>query len=288
MPTDILKDLAINELLDSPVGEWIAKAMETISVVQRTLFAISESDDSKQFTLMKIGTVFQIFLIDALAEGKRPEELTEEDWRNIADKVAKYVILEDGQTYSEFVFTLYADYIELSAKVLRSKKVPKEKAEEVKKIADEIRYNAELLQNEDLTEVEYVDKCLWLSLEAMIKCLSLSLSSLIGPEFAQFAQSVSQLAFEYGRYVLYSKEQALLQAYIENQYVLDEVLQKKYEDYLSELQLNSDRFLGLIDKAFSSDLHEALVNSADLARAYGVKEEEILKTVDDVDDFFLN
>ena len=67
---------------------------------------------------MVIGTVFQIFLIDTLAARKEPGKLTKDDWKNIAEKVADIAILEDGQSYSEFVFTLYADYIDISAKAI--------------------------------------------------------------------------------------------------------------------------------------------------------------------------
>ena len=116
--------------------------------------------------------------------------------------------------------------------------------------------------------------------------MSLSLTPLIGPEFTQLVQASSQLAFEYGRYVLYAREQALLQGYIENQYRLDEQLQKEFEVYLEEVRKNAERFQTLVQNAFSCDLHEALVQSAELARAAGVKEEELLTTIEDVDDYF--
>ena len=42
----------------------------------------------------------------------------------------------------------------------------------------------------------------------------------------------------------------------------------------------------LIENAFSLDLHEALIESAELARAAGVKEEELLTSIEDIDDYF--
>ena len=47
------------------------------------------------------------------------------------------------------------------------------------------------------------------------------------------------------------------------------------------------QFQKLVDHAFSADLHETLIQSAELARAAGVKEEELLTSIDDVDDFFM-
>lgn len=286
MFSDLIKDITIDELLHSSAGEMLGKAVKTVSEIQRALLAISENDDGTEMTLLKIGTVFQIFLIDTLASGKRPEEFDNEDWKNIAEKVSQYAIFADGQSYTEFVFTMYADFIDLSAKTLQERKVPEEKTAEVSAIAEEIRTNTELLHSGELSEVNYVEKCLWSSLEAMIKSLSLSLTPLIGPEFTQLVQASSQLAFEYGRYVLYAREQALLQGYIENQYRLDEQLQKEFEVYLEEVRKNAERFQSLVQNAFSCDLHEALVQSAELARAAGVKEEELLTTIEDVDDYF--
>lgn len=286
MLIDIIRDIAIDELMQSPAGEWLEKAVEKVSDVQRAVLALSEKDEDDKLTLLKIGTVFQIFLVDTLASGKRVKDLKEDDWKSIADKVAQYAVLSDEQSYTEFVFNLYANYIDLSAKSLQAGKVPKEKVNEVRALAREIRKNTERLHRGELSEADYVENCLWTSLEAMIKCLSMSLTSLIGPEFAELAQATSQLAFEYGRYVLYAREQAILQAYIENQYVLDEQLQKEYEAYLEEVEKHAERFGSLVENAFSLDLHEALIESAEMARAAGVKEEELLTSIEDIDDYF--
>ena len=286
MVIDIIRDIAIDELMQSPAGEWLEKAVEKISDVQRVVLAFSEKEEDDKLTLLKIGTVFHIFLVDTLASGKKVKDLKEDDWKSIADKVAQYAVLTDEQSYTEFVFKLYADYIELSAQSLRAGKIPKEKVDEVRTLAGEIRRNTDRLHSGELSETDYVENCLWTSLEAMIKCLSMSLTSLIGPEFAQLAQATSQLAFEYGRYVLYAREQAILQAYIENQYVLDEQLQKEYEAYLEEVEKHAERFGSLVENAFSLDLHEALIESAEMARAAGVKEEELLTSIEDIDDYF--
>lgn len=286
MSADSLNNPKLEDLLNAPAGNWISQAVETVAKVQRTLFAISNSEDSKQLQLLKIGTVFQIFLIDTLLSGKKPEELKKEDWFNIADNVSQYAVMKDGQAYSEFVFSMYADYIDASAKVFQKVNAPEDKVKAIKAIASELRQNAVLLQSGELSEVEYTEKCLWDSLEAMIKCLSLLPTLVIGEEYGQLIQATSQLAFEYARYLLYAKEQAILAAYIENQYILDEKLQEEYEAYLAEVKENTDRFRALIDDAFSADIHESLKQSVALGKAAGVKEEELLTSLEDIDDFF--
>lgn len=283
---DDYQNPAIEALLASPAGEKLKQIMNTICSVQRNLSALANSEDSAQLNLLKIGTVFQIFLIDTLASGKSPKELTKDDWLDIAKKVSQYAILEEDQCYSAFVFTLYANYIDISAESIRGI-APKESIDSIKALASAIRDNGEKLQSNQISESAYVESCLWLSLEAMIKLLSSSLTPIIGVEYTQLAQAVSQLAFEYGRYVLYAKEQAILEAYIQNQHVLDEQLQAQYESFLAEIQKNASQFQSLLDNAFSPDLPNLLMRSAELARAAGVPEDEILKSVDDVDAFFI-
>lgn len=283
---EIAQEIAIDELRNSPAGEKISRAMETVAAVQRNLCALAESEDSTQLNLLKIGTVFQIFLVDKLASGADPRKMKPEEWGSIASKVSQYAVLEEGQSYSDFVFSLYADYIDLSAKGLP--KISEETRESIMSISSDLRSKTELLREEAISESAYVDDCLWLSLEAMVKLLSSSLTMLIGAEYSQLAQAVSQLAFEYGRYVLYAKEQAILTAYIENQYVLDEQLRQQYDAFRAELSEQAERFNQLIDQAFSSNIRETLMQSAELARAAGVSEEEILTSVEDIDAFFMD
>ena len=291
MPTKNIQDILIDEFLSSPTGQLLQKAMRTIENVQENLYALATSEDSGKLKLLKIGTVLQIFLVDTLASGKRPNELETEDWKRIAEKVSQYAILGTEQQYSEFVFTLYANYIDISVKALNLI-ASEQSTSSIGKLSAEIRSKTETLQNGEITETAYVEDCLWLSLEAMIKLLATYLSAKLGPiigeDRAQLLQAVSNLAFEYGRYVLYAKEQAILEEYIRNQHVLDEQLQAKYDAFLAELQENADQFNHLIDIAFSGNLHESLLQSAALARAAGVKEEEILKSVDDIDAFFMD
>jgi len=90
-------------------GRKISQIIETVSSVQNSLYSLISNEDSKQLNILKIGTVFQIFFIGTLASGKKPGDLTKDDWKNIADKVNKYAVLEEDQKYSEYVFNLYLE-----------------------------------------------------------------------------------------------------------------------------------------------------------------------------------
>ena len=185
-------------------------------------------------------------------------------------------------------------YIELSVKSIKAIAEAKgfmpneDSLNAISNIAESLREEKEQFYSENINEVRYTENCLWLSLEAMVKLLSTYFTLPLPQEYVQLIQSISQLGFEYGRYVLYAREQALLEEYIQKQYVLDDELKAKYEAYLHDVQENAARFDSLIQKAFSPDIQEALMGSAELARSYGVSEDEILTTIEDIDSFFLD
>ena len=281
-----MKMPVISELLATDAGKKLAKAAETVSALQQGLYAFATREDRQQSDLQRIGTVLQIFFIDTLAAGKKPGDLTEEDWKNIAGKVYQYAVIDDGQGYSEFIFTTYANYIDTSAEIVQmysSERTYKA----IKELSNTLRHNTELLNKGEITETAYIEAGLWVSLEAMIKLMAAYLTMNVRDEYSELTQAVAQLAFEYGRYNLYKKEQAILERYIQNQYKLDEQLERDYEAYLEEVKERADGFQKLIDQAFSPDFRETLLQSAELARTAGVKEEEILTSVEEIDEFFM-
>ena len=282
---DELQKQAIDDLIESPAAQRLAQIMDVISSVQRNLYTLATGEDGDQLNLLKIGTVFQIFLVDKLAAGRKARELEPREWGDLLGKISKYAILEEGQSHSEFVFLLYADYIDLSAKVV-SKLISEDSCASINKLSAELRQKAAQLQHEEIKEAGYVDDCLWISLEAMVKLLSSTLSAAAGEERSRLVQAVSQLAFEYGRHTLYAREQSILSAYIENQRTLDKQLQQQYDAFCREAAEQSEQFRRLIRDAFSPDIHDSLLRSAALARAADAKEAELLTSLDQIDAFF--
>ena len=286
-----IKDLTLELLKDTPAEAELEKAFALYEKVQTVALSLSSIDREQDLTLTKIGTVLSLNFFGLLLGGKKPEDLTKEDWENIAKEVTEKAILMDGQSYSVYIFDLYTEYIETSAKVLR-KRFPDDKRKEqidaINALSKELKAKKKQLQTGKITEVAYTEDCLWISLEAMIKCLAVYIGCFTGKELTELITASSMLAFEYGRLKLYRKEQALLEEYLQNQYLLDDQMQVKFDAFKRELQEESDKFNALIDAAFDPDFRSSLIGSVELARATGVNEEEILKTVEDIDDFFLN
>lgn len=279
--------ITIDDLLHLPIMEELQKVMNMLEKTNSILAFLADKDEPERLTETKIGTVIILGILQKFADGKLPTDFTEEDWRDIKDRVEEYAVYMEGDEYSRFIFNLYAQYIEASVQALPGN-IPDERISSIISIANEIRSQTDEFIGASITESTYTENCLWLCLEAMVKLLSAYMGSFTAEEFAYLGEAAASFAFEYSRLKLLQEEQALLRSYIENQYTLVRDLQQRFEEYRKTLIEETTNLQKLIDNAFTSDIHSALIGSAILARSVGVKEENILDTIEKIDDFFLN
>ena len=291
METVDIKDIAIEYFLKTKTGEKLKQALDTFESFQEMLMTLSDSTERKYLLILKAGTILVLSMFGKFCQKHSLKGLDEKDWADILKNVSKYGIVMDGAHYSEMVFRLYADYIDVSVLCI-TKLASKEKIKVIKKLAKEIRDTSDKFNRGKITEPEYVEKCLWLSLEAVIKLMSTTLYSSIGKvtgeEYQRLAEAVTAFGFEYARLALYKKENAVLQECLDNQKLLDTALESQYKEYLAALEKETERFETLIEKAFSPEFESMFAGSFELARSAGVKESEIIKTSGDVDEFFLD
>lgn len=278
---------ALEQLMKTPAGEKLQQALQMIQTMQEHLAALSAKEEAPSVTGAKAATVLTLAVLKKIASGKTPSSFNKEDWEELGHAVSEYAILLDGEQYSIFIFQLYEKYIRFSAEMI-ARLAPPETVKAIMSLADELHSKEILFRNGQLSEVAYTEDCLWISLEAMIKLIASAASMFCGQQAAEFAQALTSCAFEYGRLMLYRKEQELFAQFIESQNRLDEELEKQYAEYLSELGAQSKQFYALIDHAFDPDFRTAFLHSILLAEAAGVKESEILSSTEDIDSFFLS
>ena len=281
-----LQDLALEQLMKSPVGEKMQYAMDTFEKVQKHLYALSEKQGEETATAIKVGTIMAFAIMRKIYDGTMPAELTQEDWKDIAHAVSEYAILPDDQQYVKFVFCMYERYIRFSVAWVEGFS-SEETVNAIVSLADELAYKTEQLNDEQIEEVKYIEDCLWISLEAMIKLLSAMAVRVMGEDYGAFAQALATYAFEYGRLMLYKREQEILDEFLQSQYEMDEELERKYFLFIEELEKQASQFYVLIDNAFVPDFRDAFLKSILLAKAAGVEEDEILKSVEEIDEFFM-
>ena len=286
MDLTILEVFSIEDLLDEEAAGTVKNGIAIFRKLQNCLYEMAENDDSEALTKLKIGTTLTFEVLKRISAGQYPKDYTKEDWAAVAKTVTHLSVEMDGGEYSAYIFDLYANYIAWSASLFNGR-IPKEKVAAITALSEELRGKTEAFLDGKIEEVSYTEDCLWICLEAMVKLLSCLLYVPRLGDYADLAQAAAIYAFEYGRLKLYKKEQALLEEYLQNQRVLDSELQEKFDAFKAELQAEMDEFNGFVENAFSSDIRASMQGSIALARTTGVAEEEILKTVDDIDDFFM-
>lgn len=286
---DFLKNINLEYLMNYSWGEKLQEALEIIEQVQEKLHAYCANEDGEQIVNIRVGPVLALAVLKKVADGKMPKEFSQQDWMDIANSVSKYAICSDGKQYSAFVFELYARYIEGSVDQLDGL-ISKETKEDIRGLALELRSKTQQMFDEEISEADYVEECLWVALESMVKLMAAMLEAAAGKqgkEYAELAKATAIFALEYGRYRLYRYEQALITGYLEHQRELDNELQNQWDAYVEEMQKDAEAFRRLVEEAFTTNVRASLQASAQLARNLGVREEEILDTMEKIDDFFM-
>lgn len=284
----MINDIAINMLLKSPAGEKLDSAIAGIEKIQRYLAAAEAKSDEKDLNTTKAATIAVFAIIKKMQTGKVLSQFDESDWKDIITDISEYVLLMPDDEYSVFVFRMYEVFIRSSAESTRSF-VSLEAHDTLIGLADELKSNEELFHNDSIDEVKYTEECLWIALEALFKLLAaMCLSRIKDDTLREFSSALTDFAFEYGRLMLYRREQEIITAYIDAQYELDSELEQKYACYIEELQKQTEEFSNLIDNAFAENYRDAFLKSVMLAQMVGVKDSQILKNSEDIDEFFLN
>ena len=286
MDESIIKAYSLELLKNTKAADELKRAFDIVEKVQTSLAAAMDKSDEEQLTKIKIGTILSFSVLKKIISGTAPKDFSKKDWHDIASEVNEYAICVDDKEYTVFVFDLYANYIDSSLVTIQNR-ISGKSADMISALSAELRDKSLQFKSEEITETAYIENRLWICLDAMIKLLSAILGSKFGTEAEVLTVAVSTFAFEFGRFTLLKQEQELLGCYLERQHQLDDELQAEYDEYIAELNARATKFENLVHDAFSGDIGSRLKNSADLALEAGVCEDDVLKSVDDIDDFFL-
>ncbi len=284
---EIVKEISVETLSDMPLVKKVHEDIESIRKYQEALCILVNDRDNSGLNILKIGTTLSFGIIGKIISGKSSGDFDKNDWKEIADNVIEYGVLIDETRYTESVFELLATYIVFSVDV-NSKSIRDADAKEIKGLANEIRKLSKVVNNNSITEADYVDRCLWIAFEAMIKLLASYQTNNLCIEYADFIKAVADVSVQYGRYRIYQKELDLLNGYLEGQKMLDDELNTKYDAYIEEINKQSGEFRNLIEHAFDPDFEDRLRKSVMLAKSVGIADDMILDSKEKIDAFFID
>ena len=228
--------------------------------------------------VLEAGTAFAISMKRHLVNGKRIGDLTQDDWEEIAIDSGMGLVkggVRGGAVYWLNNYTVTPSSV-ASALVTASFGVA------------ECAYG---FRSGELTEIEFIENSEIACLDASVSAFSSFVGQVAIPIpvlGALVGNAVGTTVYELGKDFYNKREAELLAHYAQELKALDTELDGEYAACISGLRENMSEYISLLEKAFSPNAAMAFSGSVELAVSLNVPDGEILHTLEEVDDFFLN
>lgn len=223
------------------------------------------------------GAAFVSAIVKKRKAGKRIGEFDLNDWKEILKESGIGVVKGGVRGVSIYALTNFMA-------------TPAAVASALCTAAFGIAEQAHLLRAGKITQEQFIMNSEILCLDTSISALS----SLIGQALipvpvlgAVIGNTVGTLLYQVAKDNLTKKEQKLIEGYLKYLYELEIALDDKYRKYINELNEDLAMYYGILERAFSPNYAEALDGSVALAMSFGVPSEELLKSISEVDDYFM-
>ena len=223
------------------------------------------------------GTAFAMAIAAKVRGGKHLRDLDGDDWADVASASGKGFAKGGVRGASIYFLT---NYTASSAAVASS----------VVTASFGVAEQAHLMRQGGITEEEFLANSELLCLDATVSAVSSFVGQAVIPIpvlGAVIGNTVGTVLYQIAKDGLSEQEQALAAAYAETQRSLDAALDARYQATIASLVAGMRDYLALLDQALAPDPTVAFDGSVALARALGVPDDGILKTIEEIDDFFL-
>lgn len=269
--------------IDGTMANEKQKLIAEDAEIQRGIFADHEPSFQEGAraaaggALIEAGTSFALSVKRHLGNGKRIDNLTQDDWTEIVKDSGMGFVkggIRGGAVYGLNNYTATPAAV-ASALVTASFG-----------IAD----CAYRFRGGELSEVEFIERSEIICLDASVSAFSGFVGQALIPIpvlGALLGNAVGTTVYELGKDFYSKQEAALLERYAQETRKLNEQLQKDYADCIDNLRVGMEAYIALLSKAFSPDIAVAFEGSIELAASLNVPEGEILHSKQEIDDFFL-
>ncbi len=150
---------------------------------------------------------------------------------------------------------------------------------------------AHRLRTKEITETEFLENAQIVCLDASVSAVSSLLGQALIPIpvlGAIIGNTVGTMLYQIGKNDLAEREQKLLASYAENQKKLDAELAAHYQQQIDMLNQELEVYMVLLNQAFAADIKKSFYGSIKLACYVGVANEEILKSKEEIDHYFMD
>lgn len=229
------------------------------------------------------GMQFLLAFYKKLKSGKKLENFTEDDWKDIGVSTAEGIgtgAIRGGGTYF-LTNTLFKDLGKNAASV----------ANGYITASIGIVNQANQFRKGELSEEDFLINSQVICFDAAVSVVGAVIGQTIIPIpmlGAVIGSSVCNFMSGLGKEYLSKKEQELIAQHKKEINQLIAKLDEKYQKLIKHLEAEYEKFSSLADMAFDVNINLAFQGSIKLARYVGVSDDKILKNKAEVDDYFLN
>ena len=153
-----------------------------------------------------------------------------------------------------------------------------------------IAEQAHLFRVGKITEEQFITNSEILCLETSVSALSSFIGQALIPVpvlGAVIGNTLGTMVYQVAKDNLSKREQLIFERYLQYLNELEKELEEKYKSYIDELNNGLRIYYDLLERAFSPNYGEALQGSVALALSLGVPSDELLKTMSEIDDYFM-
>lgn len=216
-------------------------------------------------------------MLAKVREGKRIQEFSANDWIEVFDLSEDEIIWDKVEAKLRVSFSHEENAADIASNLTASMKNVKE------------LYGR--FANGQMSEVDFLYESEWACLDAVVDILASYLRlcpidiKCLG---VVITDETLKLRYSAIKDDIRGEWAETLARHEREQRSQDELLEKRYRDYIEWLEKDLATYREILPRAFSNDPEVALAGSAELASFLKLPQAHILSTVSDVDDFFLN
>ena len=223
------------------------------------------------------GAAFISGIIKLRKSGKKIQEFTPNDWTEIA-KESGLGMVKGGIRGS----SIYA--------LTNLTVTPAAVASSLCTASFGIAEQTYLFRNGSINEEQFIMNAEILCLDCSVSALSSFIGQAVIPVpilGAVIGNTVGTFMYQIAKDNLSKREQCIVAGYLKELELLDKQLEEEYRAYIDELNTALHRYYGILERAFAPDYEVAFEGSIALAVEVGVPRRQILRSMSDIDNYFL-
>ncbi|MDY5728153.1 MAG: hypothetical protein SPK49_05990 [Erysipelotrichaceae bacterium] len=235
------------------------------------------------------GTTFVLEIIKKVKTGTPIREFSEDDWKEILKTSGISTVKGGIRGASMYALSNCTTFFIDDVKAVTT--TPTAIASAVVTASFGVAEQVSLYRKGILSELELIENSEILCLDSAVSAVASLLGQTLIPIpvlGAVIGNTVGTAMYQIAKDNFKEKEVKLYEEFLERQVQLDAKLAEEYQLFINNLNQALSLFMSILERAFSPSVTVSFDGSIELLRNLGVAEDQILKSVKEIDDYFMN